>query len=285
MNEIKDEKNTLKQREINLNEYWRIVKKRRWMIAAFALIVLAGVALMTFTATPTYTAKGTLLIEKEPNILTFQEVFQIESYRDDYYETQYKLLQSYALAERTVEKLGLAEKRARDLNARPKKNNGRPVDPKNPGFIRGLAESLMDAIKVAPIRLTRLVDITFSDHDPIAAADTVNALFAAFVDMNIETKYAATEQASEFLVNQIKSITKEIESSQQQLQRYGAEKNIIVLSDKETTTIGKLAALNNALTEATIERVKNEMYYNEIKIASPDYIPETMGNQDRKSVV
>ena len=272
-------KGTLKQREINLYEYWRIVNKRRWMIAAFALVVLASAAFKTFTMTPTYTAKGTLIIEKEPNIMTFQEMFQIESYQDDYYQTQYKLLQSYALAERTVEKLGLAEKKARELNARPMKKNGQPVDPKNPGFKRGLAESLMGAIKVRPIRLTRLVDIRYSDKDPNAAADTVNALFDAFVDMSIETKYAATEQASEFLTNQIKSIKKEIESAQQQLQRYGAEKNIVALSDKETTTIEKLAALNSALTEATIDRVKKETYYDEVKIASPDYIPETMGNQ------
>lgn len=272
-------KGTLKQREINLYEYWRIVNKRRWMIAAFALVVLASAAFKTFTMTPTYTAKGTLIIEKEPNILTFQDMFQIESYRDDYYQTQYKLLQSYALAERTVEKLGLAEKKARELNARPMKKNGQRVDPKNPGFKRGLAESLMGAIKVSPIRLTRLVDIRYSDKDPNAAADTVNALFDAFVDMSIETKYAATEQASEFLTNQIKSIKKEIESAQQQLQRYGAEKNIVALSDKETTTIEKLAALNSALTEATIDRVKKETYYDEVKIASPDYIPETMGNQ------
>ena len=177
MNEIKDEKNTLKQREINLLEYWRIVKKRRWMIAAFALVVLASAAFKTFTATPIYTAKGTLLIEQEPNILTFQEILKIESFQDDYYQTQYKLLQSYPLAERAVEKLGLAEKKARELNARPKNKNGRPVDPKNPRFKRELAESMMRAIKVSPIRLTRLVDIAYSDPDPNAAADTVNALF------------------------------------------------------------------------------------------------------------
>ena len=97
--------------------------------------------------------------------------------------------------------------------------------------------------------------------------------------MSIEAKYAATEQASEFLANQIKSIKNEIEISQQQLQKYGAEKNIVALSDKETTTIEKLAALNRALTEAMIDRVKKETYYNEVKNVSPDYIPETMGNQ------
>jgi polysaccharide biosynthesis transport protein len=279
MNEINNGKSTLKPNEINLNEYWRIVNKRRWMIAAFTLVVLAGAAFKTFTMTPVYTAKGTLLIEKEPNILTFQDMFQIESFRDDYYQTQYKLLQSYALAERTLDKLGLAEKKARELNSAPANHNGRPVDPKEAGFKRGLAESLMGAIKVSPIRLTRLVDIAYSDPDPNAAADTVNALFEAFVDMSIEAKYAATEQASEFLSTQIKSLKKEIDSAQQEIQKYGAEKNIVALSDKETTTIEKLAALNRALTEAMIDRIKKETYFNEVKIASPDYIPETMGNQ------
>jgi len=279
MNETKVGKNTLNRREINLLEYWRIVNKRRWMIAAFSLVVLVSAAFKTFTATPIYTATGTLLIEQEPNILTFREILKIESFQDDYYQTQYKLLQSYPLAERTVEKLGLAEKKARELNARTKNKNGRPVDPKNPRFKRELAESMMRAIKVSPIRLTRLVDVAYSDPDPDAAADTVNALFNAFVDLNIEVRYIATEQASEFLANQIKSIKNEIEVSQLQLQKYGAEKNIVALSDKETTTIEKLAALNSALTEATIDRVKKETYYNEVKNLSPDYIPESVGNQ------
>jgi polysaccharide biosynthesis transport protein len=269
MSEMKDEKNILKQREINLLEYWRIVEKRRWIIAAFALVVLASCAFVTFTLTPIYTAKGTLLIENESS----------QSSQEDYYQTQYQLLQSYPLAERTVEKLGLAEKKARELNARMKNKDGRPVDPKNPAFKQELAESMMRAIKVSPIRLTRLVDVSYSDPDPDAAVATANALFNAFVELSIEKKNATAEQASESLTNQIKSIKNEIESSQQQLQKYGAEKNIVALSDKETTTIEKLAALNNALTEATIDRVKKETYYNEVKNLSADNIPETVGNQ------
>ena len=50
------------------------------------------------------------------------------------------------------------------------------------------------------------------------------------------------------------------------------------MSDKETTILEKLGGLNRALTEAQIDRVKKEAYYNEIKIASPDYIPEALNN-------
>ncbi len=54
---------------------------------------------MSFVVKPTYTAEGTLLIEKEPNILSFEDILQIESFNDDYFQTQYKLLQSRSLAD------------------------------------------------------------------------------------------------------------------------------------------------------------------------------------------
>jgi capsular exopolysaccharide synthesis family protein len=270
---------TPKQPEkVDILVYGRVVWKRRWLVLMFAAVVLASAAVETFTSTPLYSAAGMLLIEKEPNILSFEDIFQIETLRDDYYQTQFKLLKSYALAERTVEKLGLPEKAARDANAKRKKKNGKTVDPKDPGLKRDLAESLMKAISVKPVRLTRLVEVGYSDPDPEMAAQTVNTLFEAFIDLNVEAKYEATAQASEFLTDQIRTYRSEIESAQQKLQSYGASKNIIALSDKETTTIEKLGELNRALTEATIERIKKETYYNEIKIASAEYIPETMTN-------
>jgi len=96
--------------------------------------------------------------------------------------------------------------------------------------------------------------------------------------MNIETKYETTEQATEFLSEQIESLKKEISQKEQELQNYGQEKDIVILSDKETTMLDKISELNKALTEAQIERVRKESYYVGIKDASPDFIPEAMNN-------
>jgi succinoglycan biosynthesis transport protein ExoP len=264
-------------REINLLDYWRIVWKRRWLIGAFTLAVLTVVAVLTFTATPIYTAKGTLLIEKEPNILSFEDIFQIETFQQDYYQTQYKLLQGYAVAERAVEQMNLAERRAKLTNAKITSKKDQ-VDPKNGEYVRSVAESFQKSLSIVPVRMTRLVEVQFKDKDPKLAADAVNAVFDAFIDLNIEVKYAATEQASEFLTDQITTVRKEIETGEKKLQAYGAEKNIIALSDTETTTVEKLGEINRALTGATIERVQKEAYYNEIRSATSDYIPETMTN-------
>jgi len=42
--------------------------------------------------------------------------------------------------------------------------------------------------------------------------------------------------------------------------------------------LDKLSEVNKALTEAQIDRVRKEAYYNEIKNANPDYIPEAISN-------
>ena len=128
------------------------------------------------------------------------------------------------------------------------------------------------------MRLTRLVDIAFSARDPKLAADCVNDLAIAFIDLNINMKYAATEQATTFLSEQIKSLQIEIQQKQNELQGFEAEANIVALSDTETTVIDRLGQLNKALTEAQIERSQKEATWNGLRNVGPDYIPEAIDN-------
>ena len=123
-----------------------------------------------------------------------------------------------------------------------------------------------------------MVEVQFKDQDPNLAADILNALFESFIDMNVQAKYQATEQATEFLTAQIARLQTDIADKEQKLQQYGAEKNIVSLSDKETTIVQKLGEFNRALTEAQIDRVKKETYYGMIRGVSPESIPEAINN-------
>ncbi len=79
------------------------------MLAVFVAIV-ALATLRTLLTKPVYEATAQLLIEKQnPNVLNFQGVTEERagSGIDDYYQTQYKLLQSRSLARRVIESLDL----------------------------------------------------------------------------------------------------------------------------------------------------------------------------------
>ena len=87
-----------------LRDYWAVLVSRRWVllliVATFMIVALIG----TFEAVPQYRATTTLHIERHsPDIFTFQGLGQSEmswtSYTD-FYQTQYSILSSLAVARR-----------------------------------------------------------------------------------------------------------------------------------------------------------------------------------------
>ncbi|MDP2968693.1 MAG: Wzz/FepE/Etk N-terminal domain-containing protein, partial [Deltaproteobacteria bacterium] len=98
------------EKEVNLRDYWKVIQKRRWTIIAFFLIVLVTTAVATFTMKPIYRGTTTVQINKEnPQIVDFKEIFAVNTMDMDYYQTQYKLLESRTLAKRIVNTLKLGE--------------------------------------------------------------------------------------------------------------------------------------------------------------------------------
>src|SRR5688572_10125062 len=94
--------------DVHLTDYLRVLYKRRWAaITVFTLVVLS-VVVYAFTVTPIYEAQTRILIETDdPNIVAFTSVIDEAQAKADYYQTQYNILQSRALARQTIEQLEL----------------------------------------------------------------------------------------------------------------------------------------------------------------------------------
>src|SRR2546428_6315946 len=88
--------------DINVLDYFKALYKRRWTVVIVATVVFLSFVIYSFTATPIYRATARILIENEnPNIVSFEQVLQLDRLRasQDYYQTQYKMLESRSLAE------------------------------------------------------------------------------------------------------------------------------------------------------------------------------------------
>jgi uncharacterized protein involved in exopolysaccharide biosynthesis len=85
-----------------------VLYRRRHVTLAAFLMVFLGASLYTFTAVRIYESTVRILIEREnPKVVSFQEVLDPGEITDDYYETQYRILQSRVLARRTIDTLNL----------------------------------------------------------------------------------------------------------------------------------------------------------------------------------
>src|SRR5438132_698928 len=174
--------NVIGDGEVHLLDYVKVLYKRRWTAITAFLVVFVSVAVYTFTATPIYEAKVQILIEKEnSNVVTFKEAFDQNQITDDYYQTQYKILQSRALARRTLEGLQLwqhpvlnpradARLSVRKILAAPAAlvskwlkaaKPAEALDATETGLQSGTIDRFVGALTVAPIRNSRLVDVKF----------------------------------------------------------------------------------------------------------------------------
>ena len=261
------------RKEIDLLEYARVVVKRKWVLVTFAAVLMALAAVYSFTRKPLYRATATLLID-EPgaSLLNIQDILNAGAYyRSDYlgtyFNTQLRLLTSRSLAERVSKRLNIA--------ARPE---FRPARPAAGAGDASYAYDILGGLSIAPIPETRLVYVSYVSPHAALSADVVNALVEEFVDFSVETRYEATKQTSEYLTEQVALLREDLKRKEEDLQKYGTEKNLLYLSDNESTVVNNFASVNTALTTAQIERYAKEAAYRELRSLSVDALPESVSN-------
>ena len=98
------------EERLSLRDCWWVMTNRLRLIAAFFCGTVLTTALLLVLIPPTYTAEVMLLIErKPPRVLerheASAEVFVPDDY--DFYQTQYELLKSRALAAQVIRELQL----------------------------------------------------------------------------------------------------------------------------------------------------------------------------------
>jgi exopolysaccharide transport family protein len=308
------------EKQIDLREYLRILIKRRWVIlVVFALVVLAA-AITTFTATPIFQATAQIIIEKEnPNLVSIEEVMAVDSTGTDYYQTQYKIIESRSVAREVIRRLDLEHSweffpppkdnflgritseihtMVRDAQAWIKAllKTGEETDKSGATdeeafFDSELVSEFIERIRVEPIENSRLVNVSVEAKDPVMAARMANELVKAYIDQNLETKLTATKDAAKWLSNRIDDERKKVEAAEKALLRYKEENQIITdfSSDAENITAQKLAELNTQLVEAESRRVEAETRYRQaISLENTpdmlDSIPEVLSNDLVKEI-
>jgi len=259
---------------VSLQHYWHILLKWRWTAVFFFLIVTVGVTLYSFLVKPIYASKGSIWIEEQMNILPFEDIQKYDS-RSSSPQSYSQLLQSRALASQVIDKLKLYENPV--FAGKPRKGENLP-GPSDQIFMERLIQEFQKSVSVKPIEGTNLLEVTFSARDSRFASQTLNALFDQYIDMIIKQRYQASAQATQFLKSQIDTVRAEIEEGEKKLSEYGTAKDILPLTAAETPTVTKLAEVNKALTDATLERVNKFDTYNQLKSGTLTDLPGAQPN-------
>ncbi|NWG04650.1 MAG: polysaccharide biosynthesis tyrosine autokinase [Syntrophaceae bacterium] len=288
------------EKEVNLRDYWKVIQKRRWTIIAFFLIVLISTAIMTFTMRPIFRGTTTIQINKEnPQIVDFKEIFAVNTMDLDYYQTQYKILESRSLAKRVIQSLKLSEHE--EFLPTPDSSLWKEVSnlyhslfglfpslAKNHSADQDLSETEMETrlinnflkkLKIEPIRNSRLVKIHFDSHSPKLSRQVSNELAMNYIQQNLEARFVVTEQAKAWLTQQLDDLKGKVERADEALQAFGSKHDIVSLEEKENVTMQRLTELNEALIKAESDRIAKEALYRQTKDQNFDAFPSILENK------
>jgi len=279
----------------DLLAYWRVIRKRRWTIVTLFSVLFTIVLLGTLKQKPIYRARALLEIEKEnPNILTVQELFALETVSDTYLETQYKILRSETLARRVIDQFGLD--RLTEFNPRagrrsqtdaggasqPQTFAAGDTDRDPRGYQIALAR-FNDRLSVDPIKRSRLVEISFESENPELAARVVNALASHHIEKNLEVRWEATQKASEWLSQQLHELKARLEKSEDELQSYARVNGLLFLETEkgapENIINERLRQLQEELTKAQAARYEKESLYRLVQASDYGSLPGIAENR------
>ena len=283
--------------EIHLLDYLRVLHKRRWTALTAFLIVMGSVTLYTFTATPIYSASTQILIENErPNVVKFEEVYDQNTGSTDYYQTQYRILQSRLLARRTLDAEKLWEhplivdiERSATIGLNPitwvsvptrlvrgllmdepPSGSDNATDQSENAAQSRVIDNFLEGLTVTPIRSSRLVDIIYRSPDAALSSRVANAMARQYIEQNLEFKFLATKEATDFLNQRTAEQRKTLEQSEQALQKYRERTGAVALEDRQNIVVQRLSDLNAAVTRARTDRIEKESVYNQIRTIQND---------------
>lgn len=264
------------QENSTLVRYGRIARRWKWVILGAIAAGVAAALIITFLMTQQYSATSRIEIAREEaRIFNIQGVQPEAGTLDqEFYQTQYGLLKSRALAERVAQELSLADNRS-FLNAHGISDtpgaiaDERPLDNSPAARQRRLAQVtrlLLDRLAISPLRASRLVDITYTDPDPAISARIANAWAQWFIQSNIDRRYDATRYARDFLERRLRELRQRLDESERALVGYAANQRIININTPTGTGVtgerpiiaDDLVAYNTALAEARNQRILAE---------------------------
>lgn len=274
---------------IDLLRLWRTVWRAKWNIAAFVVTVAMLAVLLVLNMTPQYQASTTLLIEeRNPQVLSFQQVYDPASGGSEYLLTQLGLLQSRALAERVVNKLGLSSHPLLDPRQQPKP----AFDPRAwlqdsqllqwlPGRVAPEEESeeaiteemaftsatlaLMKQINVQAVGKSQLLSINVELPDPVLAAKAANTLADSFIESQLDASMNMALATANWMNTRLEELREKLQSAEDKLQAYREKEGLVDVDGVATISANELSLTSNRMIDARRQRAEAESQYRQVQ--------------------
>jgi len=258
------------------------LKKHRKLAAGFALAAFFAVAIVTFLMKPVYEPVAQLEIDPPG-----AEVFSMQGNGaaptdSEYLQTQAQKLKSNELAVEVIRSMQL-DRNPEIVSKRKVRMASTTVSLASSSIQLSPAESdalraFQDRLKVTRDTGSRLIQISFSSHEPALSSLVTNKLLDTFIEESYSTRHDAIVKSTQWLSRQLDDIRKKMDESNRALADFQRTNAIADTGEKGNTVAEEMADLNRQLTQAQADRIQLQAFLARERETSPDTLPQVRSN-------
>jgi succinoglycan biosynthesis transport protein ExoP len=273
---------------IDLQAMINVVFRRLWTLLAVSGLVFTVVALVTLQATPTYTATSQVALDApQSRIVDFDAVLTGRAPDSAMMDTEVVVFNSNRLAGVVVDELNLVDVpefnsalRAPSFLSEVRSTvtgwiTSMSPQQTQPDIQRETTEyererviaSLMSHVSIDRAGVSYLIDVSATSWSPSLARDIANTFVEAYLDAQLEQKFAATERANAWLNDRVEVLREEVRTRETAVAEYresaglldaeGASLTEQQISDVNAQLVMQRAALAEA--EARLRNVRDQI--------------------------
>jgi capsular exopolysaccharide synthesis family protein len=239
------------ERQATLNDYVRILARRKWLIL-FTFLCLAGsAAAFSLLMTPVYQACTTVMIEEEGGMQ--DHIFAVSSMLrpDGKLKNHVEIIKSRTLAEGVVRAV-LDSPHGRAFERMAVEKNGALATKDR------LTRAVQENLTVAPIRDTDIIAVKMSAPNKVMAAFLANAVASEYHRKSLQISRGEISEVRDFLENQLNIVRDSLLLAEEAQKEYMQTAAVSALPDETKELVKQLAEFESLLNEAKIELESNQ---------------------------
>jgi succinoglycan biosynthesis transport protein ExoP len=216
----------LAQYDVNLREYWRIIRKRKFIILVISVILgffSTAFAILSAPA-PIFTTTCVVEIKREPVV---EGVYnQSVSWSDsDDIETQQTVIKSYTVFERVAERLKLIPRGSLTGDRLQLKSH-----------VIATIENLQSKVEVTRVKYSSILNIKVTDGSAAFAQELANTVALVYKEVHEEQQTRQTREALKYIDEQLRDVRERLRDAENRFNQFSKE-NVLISVDLQSDNL------------------------------------------------
>ena len=231
--------------DINIRDYWRIIRKRRSIVILSAILftIFSYLFAVVRTPEPIYEATSAVKVEKATDLTTL--LLDTVSWTSwDNVATQAVIITSFPIIEESARHMGMIPANVSSPQVRSSHKYLQVVN------------GLKSQISTEQEGNTNIINITANSSKPTEAALLANTVAEVYRQNNIDERNKKVRETREFIEEQLEVVESRLQQSEQDLRNYEKDTKLVAIDAQSKAAIDRLIGLENEVAELQQRRVE-----------------------------